>query len=351
MGVINNILNQVFGRLKVIRYNAEVSKIKGRACWDCECECGNIITVTGNSLLTGNTRSCGCLHSEQLKERNFRDITGMKIDMLTALRYDFEAYEKTGRTYWICRCECGNIKSISLDYLMSSNTSCHSCGCMTIQSMSKSNSKRNEIRILEDFGYAEVWFNKDGDGFFKCDIEDLDVIRKYCWHKSLGYACTHIRDNENKIHSVRAHRVILSKYYSEEEMKDKVVDHRNHDILDNRKDNTRLCTTSENMINRRPYSNTGEKYISYLEKLDKYRFSFNKHTKSFKTKLDAINYRDEYLKQHPNEFRYNRSEDINISRNQNKIIYPFYDIITGLPIKRNIIKPFIEIDNNNIDGL
>lgn len=36
-----------------------------RAKWKCLCECGNFVTVTGKSLATGNTRSCGCLMKEK----------------------------------------------------------------------------------------------------------------------------------------------------------------------------------------------------------------------------------------------------------------------------------------------
>lgn len=36
----------------------------GHAIWSCQCDCGRWTTVTSNALRKGNTRSCGCLHSE-----------------------------------------------------------------------------------------------------------------------------------------------------------------------------------------------------------------------------------------------------------------------------------------------
>lgn len=51
-----------FGRLKVIRRNGS-SKHK-RALWLCRCDCGNEITVIGNSLTVGRVNSCGCLRKE-----------------------------------------------------------------------------------------------------------------------------------------------------------------------------------------------------------------------------------------------------------------------------------------------
>ncbi len=38
----------------------------------CECSCGKEFTVKINSLLTGNTTSCGCSRKERLRERNYK---------------------------------------------------------------------------------------------------------------------------------------------------------------------------------------------------------------------------------------------------------------------------------------
>lgn len=56
-----------FGRLVVIeRYG-----YKGKAItWRCKCDCGGEKIVVGYSLRSGNTQSCGCIHREQLVERN-----------------------------------------------------------------------------------------------------------------------------------------------------------------------------------------------------------------------------------------------------------------------------------------
>ena len=67
MGTYIDLSGRVFGRLKVLR-RAENSK--GRVAFRCACECGNIVVVTSHALMTGNTSSCGCIHSEQLIHRN-----------------------------------------------------------------------------------------------------------------------------------------------------------------------------------------------------------------------------------------------------------------------------------------
>lgn len=73
MGRLVDLTGQKFGRLTVIE-RAGTSP-HGKATWTCECDCGSMVVVIGNSLLTGNTRSCGCVHNEASAEngRNSRD--------------------------------------------------------------------------------------------------------------------------------------------------------------------------------------------------------------------------------------------------------------------------------------
>ena len=51
---------------------AERMKIAGifRAAVWCKCDCGNIVRRTVNSLMSGNTKSCGCLKIDRAKEVN-----------------------------------------------------------------------------------------------------------------------------------------------------------------------------------------------------------------------------------------------------------------------------------------
>ena len=45
------------------------------AYWKCLCDCGNFAIVWGAALRAGTTKSCGCIHKEQLAERNKRNAT------------------------------------------------------------------------------------------------------------------------------------------------------------------------------------------------------------------------------------------------------------------------------------
>lgn len=56
-----------FGRLVVIKRFGENKH--GHIRWKCTCACGSTVVVVGNNLKRGDTKSCGCLKKEALKER------------------------------------------------------------------------------------------------------------------------------------------------------------------------------------------------------------------------------------------------------------------------------------------
>lgn len=58
-----DLTGQRFGRLKALRDTGEKS-LNRSAIWLCECDCGNEVSVSNNSLTMGRIKSCGCLHSE-----------------------------------------------------------------------------------------------------------------------------------------------------------------------------------------------------------------------------------------------------------------------------------------------
>ena len=108
MGKFKDLTGQKFGRLTVL-YKTDKRSSCGKIIWRCRCSCsGKEIDVIGNSLTTGNTKSCGCLHTEQIEKRNSRSV-------FVGKQYGFlEAIEKTDRKnkfgiIWRFKCNnCGN---------------------------------------------------------------------------------------------------------------------------------------------------------------------------------------------------------------------------------------------------
>lgn len=124
-----DITGQTFGRWKVIRKDLSRS-----GHYFCECECGTKRSVQGAALKNGMTKSCGCLKSEKLKEKNLLNAQshiGEKHGFLTIE----DCLLKNGDYWYKCTCDCGNKCEILGKRLFSGDTS--SCGCL--------NSKANEL--------------------------------------------------------------------------------------------------------------------------------------------------------------------------------------------------------------
>lgn len=60
MSELHDLTGQRFEHLTVIKRAQENTK-HGRAQWICKCDCGKEIVTSGNCLLRGHTKSCGCM--------------------------------------------------------------------------------------------------------------------------------------------------------------------------------------------------------------------------------------------------------------------------------------------------
>lgn len=63
-----DLTGQKFGRLTAV-YEEKRTEYGARR-WLCECECGNEKIIHQGALMSGHTRSCGCLRKEELIERS-----------------------------------------------------------------------------------------------------------------------------------------------------------------------------------------------------------------------------------------------------------------------------------------
>lgn len=71
---LKDISGLTFGKLLVIKMNGRVVTPCGsiKTTYECLCECGNLVTVKRSNLVNFYTKSCGCLISKVLIERNFK---------------------------------------------------------------------------------------------------------------------------------------------------------------------------------------------------------------------------------------------------------------------------------------
>lgn len=123
MGTLIDLTGQIFGDVIVIERDKSIKSKE--AYWKCQCSCGKIFSTRGSSLRQGKTLSCGCKRNSLAKRSLSDDLTGQTFGELTVLSLDIDNNSKGA--YWICKCSCGNIKSISGSALRQGRTK--SCGC------------------------------------------------------------------------------------------------------------------------------------------------------------------------------------------------------------------------------
>lgn len=121
MSPLKNLEDGRYGYLTVIE--RDFPHKTGKSRWKCLCDCGNVKTISQSSLVSGNTRSCGCLNKQT--PRNRAKLKGMRIGRLKVI--EFHSVKKYV-TYWKCLCDCGNIAIVRGWRLTKERTK--SCGCL-----------------------------------------------------------------------------------------------------------------------------------------------------------------------------------------------------------------------------
>lgn len=97
MAYRKDIVGKKFNRLVVIE-SLYGSKVK------CMCDCGNYIEASTTDVLSGHTRSCGCLQKENASRAVTKDFTGV-ISTRGVMMLHRHSKNKTGQ--WLWECECG----------------------------------------------------------------------------------------------------------------------------------------------------------------------------------------------------------------------------------------------------
>lgn len=140
--------------------------------------------------------------------------------------------------YYKCICECGTEKIIHRSNLLSGRT--RSCGCLRRELHHKNYQKVNKYSINEkDRSVTGKATNTDNE--FIIDYEDYEKVKNISWYET---NCGYIAHKNRNRKVVLLHRLVTG---APDGM---VVDHINHNTLDNRKNNLRICTQKENALNR-----------------------------------------------------------------------------------------------------
>lgn len=198
-----------------------------------------------------------------IKTKPRKDLTGMTFGKLTVLEQGPDLiHSGQRRTSWHCKCSCGNpeILLISGDSLKSNHTK--SCGCIKKETCARNNT----YDLSGEYGRCIM---NDGSEFI-FDKDDYNLIRQYVWHLTTnGYIITSIYDKATK----SSYGMLLHRYLMGVEnisWKEFVVDHINGNIRDNRRDNLRVITQSQNGMNSRTPKNNSSGCVGVSKQNNKW---------------------------------------------------------------------------------
>ena len=223
MGKFIDLSGQIFGKWTVLEKtnNRDAS---GGVLWKCQCECGTIKEVSGNSLRRGKNTGCGCVRIGGQK-----NIAGKKFDLLTALE-PTEKRTSAGGVIWKCRCDCGNICFRSVASLNRKNEK-HSCGCYNINLLNKSRMKdltNQKFGLLTAIQLTDLRSSRGGilweclcECGNTCYVEASNLISK----NTQSCGCLKISIGEFNIEMVlKQHNIKYIKEYSNQELNKKRFD-------------------------------------------------------------------------------------------------------------------------------
>lgn len=216
------------------------------------------------------------------------DLTGKQFGSLTTIR---DVGSHCGRRQWLCRCKCGE------ETLVVAGDLTREDGKATKSCMSCRN--RKEWSPIYDGSVCKIPLTNGG--FALIDSEDYDKIKHLSWNKSsAGY----VRNAVFKGQTNWLSKIIMGATTEQE------VDHINHDKLDNRKENLRICTSSQNCMNRAAkISNTGVKGVCLDKNTGKFQVMImhsgvSHYLGQYKTLEEATVVRKAAEEQYHKEFRY-----------------------------------------------
>lgn len=163
---------------------------------------------------------------------------------------------------------------------------------------------KNEIRTIGNIAYMALYDRKGNvNNITIFDKKFIDIVKKFRWsaykHRNTYYVSTTLNDFYQLKYGKKKLKIyqLFLKYE-----KPLMIDHINHDGLDNTLDNLKIVTNRENCENKRRKNKYGFVGIRwhYRDKVWTATIQVNgksKHIGNFKTKEEAVKSREDYKKE------------------------------------------------------
>lgn len=149
-----NIIGKKYNRWTVLEY---INNKNNKSYYLCQCECGTKKEIERSKLVSGSSKSCGCLRKEIVSNLKFQDLQGKIFGELEVIELDTKKTKEKRESIWKCKCSCGKITYVSTGRLNSGNT--RSCGCnrkslgeRTIREILK----KNKISFCEQYSFPDL---------------------------------------------------------------------------------------------------------------------------------------------------------------------------------------------------
>lgn len=149
----------------------------------------------------------------------------------------------------------------------------------------------NEIKVYEE--YAVMVIKSRTYGELKCliSLEDVNRVQTKKWGVAKKSEYLYVVGDNG--------RTLLHRFIMGATEKNVWVDHQNKNTLDNRRENLRVCTSSQNAMNRKAISNSGVKNVSWDSTRNKWKVNIKidgkTHSKRFTDFDDAVYYRNKII--------------------------------------------------------